>query len=465
MDGLCQTKIQKQINKETNNQYDLVILGMSQFLDYNWDSDEDFEESTRQGKEGLFPLPLYTMTNMPFVFVNLKVTLSGGGVRGSGRGGGRGAGQGGREGGRGAGQGGREGGRGAGQGGRGGGQGCGGAGRGRGGGGTVVGSSQVAGPSRDGRGAEQAGRGEGRGAAGQAGGLPVVQGGRGGGRGDGAGDQAVGRGGRGRGGRGRWVRARAWVFTINNYVGVPTADFLRGPGHPPIKYLCYGREVSDNGTPHLQGYVAFENAVAAPSQHFRQFGNGRFEVARGTADDNAEYCAKEGDFHELGVRPQSTRDQGHHGARGGDVEVVRWEDAWKSAKEGKIEEIPADIRLRHYTTILKIAAKYQKPPAQLLEMDNTWIWGPAGTGKSTYAHKTYPGAFKKDFSRWWDGFREDDEGHLTVLLDDLHPSWSDKVRLKNWADVFPFVAEIKGGSLLIRPARIVVTSNYSPQQV
>ena len=262
---------------------------------------------------------------------------------------------------------------------------------------------------------------------------------------------------------------RAWIFTINNYVAVPTEDFLRGPGHPPIKYLCYGREVSENGTPHLQGYVAFENAVLEPSRYFRQFGNGHFEVARGTADDNAEYCSKDGDFHEYGVRPQSQRDQGHHGARGGarggEVEVARGEDAWNSAKEGKIEEIPADIRLRHYTTILKVAAKYQKPPAQLLEMDNTWIWGPAGTGKSTYAHRTFPGAFKKDFSRWWDGYREDDEGHLTVLLDDLHPSWSDKVRLKNWADVFPFVAEIKGGSLLIRPARIVVTSNYSPQQV
>ena len=342
--------------------------------------------------------------------------------------------------------GGQQGGRGGGCHGRGGGEG-------RGGGGTIEGFSQQAGPSRGGRGrgTELAGRG-----GGGAGVQPGVHGGRG----------DDGQRGRGRGaGERRRVRARAWVFTINNHVGVPTEDFLRGPGHPPIKYLCFGREVSENGTPHLQGYVAFENPVSQPSQYFRQFGNGWFEVARGSADENAEYCAKDGDCHEFGVRPQSQRDQGHHGIRGGEIEVARWEDAWQSAKRGKIEDIPADIRLRHYSTILKIASKYQKPPAQLQEMDNTWIWGPAGTGKSTYAHNTYPGAYKKDFSKWWDGYNEDDEGHLTVLLDDLHPSWSDKVRLKNWADVFPFVAEVKGGSLLIRPARIVVTSNYSPQQV
>ena len=234
-------------------------------------------------------------------------------------------------------------------------------------------------------------------------------------------------------------------------------------------YLCFGKEVSQNGTPHLQGYVSFKNAVYRPSRFFEQYGNGHFSMARGSADQNAEYCAKEGDFTEYGTRPQSRADQGHHGAmggrRGGDVEQDRWEDAWRMAKEGKIEEIPADIRLRHYTTILKVAAKYQKPPAQLLEMDNIWIWGPAGTGKSTFAHRTFPGAYKKSFSKWWDGYREDEEGHLTVLLDDLHPKWSGKEDLKNWADVFPFVAEVKGGSMLIRPARIVVTSNYSPQQV
>ena len=66
--------------------------------------------------------------------------------------------------------------------------------------------------------------------------------------------------------------------------------------------------------------------------------------------------------------------------------------------------------------------------------------------------------------RWWDGYQEDNIAHQTVLLDDLHPKWVEKERLKNWADRFPFQAEYKGGCMLIRPARIVVTSNYTPEQ-
>ena len=328
----------------------------------------------------------------------------------------------------------------------------------------VEGTSQQAGPSRGGRGAQQAGQG-GRGGAGQIGGRGVGRRGRGApavGRGRG-GNQAGGRGGGEAGrGRGRGFKAKNWCFTINNYLDFPK-ELPRGP--PPVRYLCFGKEVSRSGTPHLQGFISFVNAVYRPSRFLQQYGNGHFERARGTADENADYCSKEGDFVEFGTRPQSRTAQGHHGKRGGEIEQERWEEAWRLAKEGKVEEIQADIRLRHYSTILKVAAKYAKPPKELTELDNTWIWGPPGTGKSMWVHRMYPGGYKKGFSKWFDGFREDEEGHKTVILDDLHPKFGQKEELKNWADLYPFVAEYKGGVMVIRPERIVVTSNYSPAQV
>ena len=338
---------------------------------------------------------------------------------------------------------------------------------------VVEGFSQVAGPARAAGGDPLGGRGVGRGASGPEERLSaeeILNPGdrlqtRPGDRGRGAVGRGGGQagGGRGNGGRGgNRIRARAWVFTINNPRDTPR-ELPRGP--PPVRYLCFGEEVSQNGTPHLQGYVVFENAVSQPSQYFRQYGNGHFEVAKGTASENIRYCSKDGKFSEYGVRPQDKRDQGHHGAKGGEMEVDRWEEAWQAAKRGKIEELPADIRWRFYSTFKKVAAEYKEPPAKLEKLNNLWIVGPSGTGKSHFAHETYPGAYKKEFNKWWDNYREENEAHQTVILDDLHYKWAKKERLKNWADIYPFMAEYKGGSMLIRPKRIVVTSNYHPHQV
>ena len=263
------------------------------------------------------------------------------------------------------------------------------------------------------------------------------------------------------------VKSRWWVFTINNPIKEPT-----GPVAPNVEYLAFGREGRGPGqTPHLQGVVKFKNPVARPSQVFAEYGSGHFEMMKGSPEEAIDYCKKEGDFVQFGAW-QKRCDQGHHGAKGkkwgekgGEMEAARWEDAWKAAKRGEMEEIPADLRIRFYGTFSKVASKYQKKPKELEKLDNLWIHGETGTGKSTWAHRSFPLAYKKSMSKWWDGFRQDDPGHDVVIIDDLHPKWGGREQLKQWGDRFPFQAEYKGGSMLIRPKRIIVTSNYTPHQV
>ena len=47
-------------------------------------------------------------------------------------------------------------------------------------------------------------------------------------------------------------RYRNLVFTVNNYT---EADFNRLLSHEHFKYVIIGKEVGENGTPHLQGYA------------------------------------------------------------------------------------------------------------------------------------------------------------------------------------------------------------------
>jgi len=58
------------------------------------------------------------------------------------------------------------------------------------------------------------------------------------------------------------LKSRDWCFTLNNYKAIDEA-ILR---QLDSKYLIYGYETApETGTPHLQGYVYFENEYGAPA--------------------------------------------------------------------------------------------------------------------------------------------------------------------------------------------------------
>ncbi len=130
------------------------------------------------------------------------------------------------------------------------------------------------------------------------------------------------------------------------------------------------------------------------------------------------------------------------------------------AKDGKFDEIPSNVRLRHYTTLKKIKSDHQRTPDELDDVCGTWIYGPPGVGKSRLAREMAPNAYMKSQNKWWDCYNNED----FVILDDLD---SDCLAhyLKIWADRYPFIAEYKGGSMKIRPKHIIVTSNYRIDEI
>lgn len=100
-------------------------------------------------------------------------------------------------------------------------------------------------------------------------------------------------------------RAKHWCFTLNNYT---VADIDRITQNvSEFDYVIYGKEVGDSGTPHLQGFVSFPRRVRL-NHCVEKVGQAHFTVAR-NVDHSIQYCKKDGDFVEIGVRPtgQGTR--------------------------------------------------------------------------------------------------------------------------------------------------------------
>lgn len=248
------------------------------------------------------------------------------------------------------------------------------------------------------------------------------------------------------------IMGKNWCFTINNYSDSDLQLFDLCV--LDASYLIFGKEVGASGTPHLQGYIVF-NSNKALTGVKKIHSAAHWEKAKGDPQSNRTYCSKEGDFVELGIMPMSQK-------RKGEVESERWELARKSAKSGDFDSIPADIYMRTFSACHKIHQLHQSAPASLGELQNVWLWGPAGSGKSARAFTENPGAYLKGVNKWWDGYT----GQESVIVDDMDPFHKVlALEFKMWGQHQPFAAEVKGGSICIRPKKIIVTSNYRIDEV
>jgi hypothetical protein len=102
---------------------------------------------------------------------------------------------------------------------------------------------------------------------------------------------------------------------------------------------------------------------------------------------------------------------------------------------------------------------------QAYTVDRNWdctitlVFGPTGTGKTTWAHTEYPDIFTRMPGKWWDGYN----GERKVLLDDFK-GWIPFNELLRIADRWPYRAEIKGGSTSILCDELIITTNYPPRR-
>jgi len=124
------------------------------------------------------------------------------------------------------------------------------------------------------------------------------------------------------------TRSRAWCYTTNNYTDIDLVHF------PDVQYQVIGKEVGTNGTPHIQGFIYYENPRSFASMK-KKLPRSHIEAKcpKSTLDQAIDYCMKEGDYTESGIRPVDKRGQ-----------VNEWPKILKKIQDGAtLAEITAEF--------------------------------------------------------------------------------------------------------------------------
>jgi len=244
-------------------------------------------------------------------------------------------------------------------------------------------------------------------------------------------------------------RSRDWCFTINNYSKKDIAIFkdLEASKSAPLYYIL-GYEVGEKGTPHIQGYIYFKNARTGASMK-KLHKSAHWEVARGTFEQNYDYCSKDEDFYEFGEKIQK------QGKRS-DLEKIAEDIKGKKKLKDIAEQYPASyIRyskgIREFKT-LQLEHRTVKPKV-------TWIYGRTGVGKTNYAYNLSDCVYIKDGTQWWDGYEQQD----VVVIDDFDGNWPFR-NLLQLLDMYPYRGQYKGGYVNINSPNIVITCDKSPYE-
>lgn len=204
--------------------------------------------------------------------------------------------------------------------------------------------------------------------------------------------------------------ASSWSWCVNNFtledIGLIKANAQQ------FAYLCYSREVGEEGTPHLQGYLVCPGTSkwGVNGIKKRLFDSVKHKVhlepAKGNHTQNYQYCIgpwdgrdprtglpkhKDGPnltFLEFGMRP---RDGSWGGKReGSGRKVMDLSGVLKDIKAGATMKQIAEEYIEEYGAKHAAIEKLYKmfsPITPRTKVIALWLWGDSGAGKTTWCEK------------------------------------------------------------------------------
>lgn len=246
---------------------------------------------------------------------------------------------------------------------------------------------------------------------------------------------------------------RSWMFTLNNPDSTLTPDI--DWDMDVVRYVVYQTEIGENQTVHFQGYIELNRSQRLTWMR-RLIGLERahFEPRRGTREQAIAYCKKE-DTRVDGPYEFGNANEKGQGNRS-DIQAVKTLIT-NGTPEMEIFMQHPGTYLRYQRAISHVLLQLTKPRDWPTECH--FYYGKPGLGKSRFIRETYPSAYWKQSSNWWDLYSTQE----VVVLDDFY-GWLKPDMLFRMADRYPLIVETKGGQRQFLAKILIITSNKLPHQ-
>jgi hypothetical protein len=241
-----------------------------------------------------------------------------------------------------------------------------------------------------------------------------------------------------------------------------------------VKYVCAGLEVCpETKKLHLQGFVILDKRAYLSAMK-KVHPTWRWTQCSGSAAENVKYCNGMCDKKQYTLNPlfveHGTIPIEKHKA-GGEATKAKFAECHKLAKDGNWDDLARlypQIYISHYANLHKInqnEGNLPNPFENPVGHTGIWLWSKkGGTGKTMMVRDQFRASlFVKNRKENWDGYK----GEHYAVIDDVDRKDAAILgpHLKCWCSDTEFTGNIKFGHKTIHLKHLIVTSNYSIDQV
>lgn len=240
--------------------------------------------------------------------------------------------------------------------------------------------------------------------------------------------------------------AKTWIFRHSNYTSADEKFFK----DLEKTYMCYGKEIGEQGTPHLQGTITFTRAYRLP-QLVKMSKDTHWEVSKTT--DSQNYCMKDKDYI-----IQDNRKQGCRSDLTQAIEIAR---------EGGIKAVakncPAEyVKFRQgLESLIQLEQKERNFKPKVI-----WIYGSTGLGKTKTIHDVFGYSSNdiwispKNLNTWFAY-----ENQPVTVLDEFRDDVCPFHELLKILDRYPLIVKVNYGHRIFNSRFIFITSPFHPTKI